>query len=113
MKARPCWTGRSRGRPRHRPSAVRDGRGRRGFPAGSRRIHVDCAMGDIESGRTVVVLITSPPDKADEIASVIVEGKLAACVNIVPLVRSVFGWEGKVEHEDESLLLVKTTREVV
>jgi len=70
-------------------------------------------MGDIESGRTVVVLITSPPDEADEIASVIVEGKLAACVNIVPSVRSVFWWEGKVEHEDESLLVVKTTREVV
>lgn len=57
----------------------------------------------------VVVLITAPADRADEIANAIVEGRLAACVNVVPGVRSVYRWEGEVKHEDEALLVVKTT----
>ncbi len=58
----------------------------------------------------VVCLVTTPPDQARAIAAAIVERELVACVNIVPLVHSVYRWEGKVEHDDESLLVIKTTR---
>lgn len=57
----------------------------------------------------LVVLITSPVDKAQEIAKHIVESKLGACVNIVSEVRSLYWWKGKVEDDRESLLVVKTS----
>ena len=58
----------------------------------------------------IVVSITTPVENAEEIAKHLVDNRLAACVNIVPRIRSVYRWEGKVEEDDESLLLVKTTR---
>jgi periplasmic divalent cation tolerance protein len=61
----------------------------------------------------VVCLVTTPPDQARPIAEAIVARELVACVNIVPLVHSVYRWEGKVEQDDESLLVIKTTREAV
>jgi periplasmic divalent cation tolerance protein len=61
----------------------------------------------------VVCLVTAPPDRAREIADALVERGLAACVNIVPLVHSVYRWQGTVEHDDEALLVVKTTRAAV
>jgi periplasmic divalent cation tolerance protein len=36
-----------------------------------------------------------------------VKGKLAACVNIIPQVKSIYEWEGKLEEEDEVLLIIK------
>jgi periplasmic divalent cation tolerance protein len=61
----------------------------------------------------VVCLITTPPDRAREIAEALVERRLVACVNVVPLVHSVYRWQGAVEHDDEALLVVKTTRAAV
>ncbi|MGH2841754.1 MAG: divalent-cation tolerance protein CutA [Solirubrobacteraceae bacterium] len=65
------------------------------------------------AAETVVCLVTTPPDRARPIAEAIVERELVACVNIVPLVHSVYRWEGAVEHDDESLLVIKTTRVAV
>src|SRR5690606_17904899 len=48
---------------------------------------------------------------ATNIAKILVENKLAACVNIIPGMRSIFQWEGKIEAERECLLLIKTIRE--
>ncbi len=62
-------------------------------------------------GRYYVVLITAPVEKGEEIARFIVERKLGACVNIVPQVRSIYWWQGKVEEDGESLLVVKTSAE--
>ena len=57
-----------------------------------------------------VVLVTAPGlDVARDLARALVEAKLAACVNLVPGVRSVYRWEGEV-HEDEEVLLVVKTR---
>ncbi len=37
------------------------------------------------------------------------EEKLAACVNQVPGIRSLYHWQGRIEHDDEMLMLIKTT----
>lgn len=59
----------------------------------------------------VAVLVTVPdPGKAAELARALVEARLAACGNVVPGVRSIFRWEGKVQDEAEALLILKTTR---
>ena len=59
----------------------------------------------------LVVYVTAPIDAADTLARSIVEEQRAACVNIVPTVRSVYRWEGAVEVDEEALLIVKTTTE--
>jgi len=59
----------------------------------------------------LVVLVTTPtPERAAEIARALVEERLAACGNVVPGVRSVYRWEGKVQDDAEALLVLKTTR---
>jgi periplasmic divalent cation tolerance protein len=63
--------------------------------------------------QAVVCLVTAPPEQARAIADALVERELAACVNIVALVHSVYRWQGAVEHDDEALLVVKTTRAAV
>ena len=61
----------------------------------------------------VVCLVTTPTHQARPIAEAIVGRELVACVNIVPLVRSVYRWKGQVELDDESLLIIKTTHAAV
>ncbi len=59
----------------------------------------------------LVVLVTAPSaERAAEIARALVEERLAACGNVVPGVRSIYRWEGKVQDEEEALLVLKTTR---
>ncbi len=55
-----------------------------------------------------LVLVTAPPEAAGELARRLVEERLAACVNRVPGLRSVYRWEGRVEEDEEVLLLIKT-----
>jgi len=58
----------------------------------------------------VLVLTTVPiGDLGDRIARALVEERLAACVNILPPMVSVYRWRGAVEREEERQLLVKTT----
>jgi periplasmic divalent cation tolerance protein len=47
-------------------------------------------------------------EEAEKIAQHLVENRLAACVNIIPQIRSIYRWEGKVESAQEWLLVVKT-----
>jgi periplasmic divalent cation tolerance protein len=62
--------------------------------------------------RPVIVLTTlGERDDARALASQLVEQRLAACVNIVPELYSVYRWQGKVEHAQEQLLLIKTVEE--
>jgi periplasmic divalent cation tolerance protein len=53
-----------------------------------------------------LILCTCPPDKADALAAALVEERLAACVNLIP-VASVYRWKGAVTRDDEALLLIK------
>ena len=56
-----------------------------------------------------VVFITVPDSKtADVLTATLLEERVAACVNQVPGIRSSYWWEGKIEHSDEILLVVKT-----
>ncbi|MDX1471707.1 MAG: divalent-cation tolerance protein CutA [Flavobacteriaceae bacterium] len=57
----------------------------------------------------IVVLVTaSSEEEGLKIARVLVEEKVVACVNLLPGIRSVFQWQGKVTEEQEVLLLAKT-----
>ena len=58
----------------------------------------------------VIVLTTLPAEgDAEVFASQLVEERLAACVNILPPMRSVYRWKGSVERGDERQLVIKTT----
>jgi len=61
--------------------------------------------------KVCVLLSTCAPQDAERLASFLVEGGHAACVNIVPLITSVYRWEGKVNRDAESLLVIKCPRE--
>ena len=66
-----------------------------------------------DSGYVVVFVTSSSNDEAERIAGVLVSRRNAACVNIVPHVRSKFWWQGKIDSEDEALLIVKTRAELL
>ena len=57
----------------------------------------------------VVVLTTVPVDQdVDRFAATLVRERLAACVNVLPPMRSIYTWEGKIERADERQVLIKT-----
>src|SRR5262244_909987 len=59
----------------------------------------------------ILVLTTAGSERdAGNIAYALVERRLAACVNILPKIASVYRWQGKVERAEEWLLIIKTTR---
>ena len=61
----------------------------------------------------IVVLSTcGSAQEAEKIARTLVEKRLAACVNIVPGMRSVYHWKGAIEDASEWLLLIKSKREL-
>jgi periplasmic divalent cation tolerance protein len=64
--------------------------------------------------KPVIVLTTVGPEfDARGLAHALVENRLAACVNILPPIHSVYRWEGRVTSEAEQLLLIKTTESSV
>ena len=59
----------------------------------------------------LVALITAPSSEEGEaIACALVEEKLAACVNVIPSVTSIYRWRGELQKEGEVLLVVKSRR---
>jgi periplasmic divalent cation tolerance protein len=56
-----------------------------------------------------VVFVTAPTDAADALAARLVEDRVAACVGVLPGLRSVYRWKGAVERADEVQLVVKTS----
>lgn len=57
---------------------------------------------------TFVVYVSCPPERAEPLAAALVEQRLAACVNVLPTLRSVYRWKGELQRDDEALLLIKT-----
>lgn len=66
---------------------------------------------------TYVIALTTLPaagdDLAGRIARTLVNERLAACVSILPAMRSVYRWQGKVQSDDEQQLVIKTGRDCV
>ncbi|MDZ7751660.1 MAG: divalent-cation tolerance protein CutA [Gammaproteobacteria bacterium] len=59
--------------------------------------------------KPAIVLCTGPDEAtARRLAGMLVESRLAACVNIVPGVRSVYEWQGRIEDDEEVLMVIKT-----
>lgn len=63
------------------------------------------------SSQTLLVLTTcGSPEDADRLAQLLVEQRLAACVNAVGNVTSTYRWQGQVQKDQEILLVIKTTQ---
>jgi len=68
---------------------------------------IDC----VSEPSVILVLCTASTEKeALQIAQTLVEREEAACVNVVPMIHSVYRWKGKISSETEQLLLIKTTQ---
>jgi periplasmic divalent cation tolerance protein len=64
-----------------------------------------------DAAAVVVVLSTVPADeRGPALARALVDERLAACVNLVPGLRSIYRWQGAVHDDGESLAIIKTTR---
>ncbi len=63
------------------------------------------------TNKRIVLSTAGSADEARKIARHLVEHRLAACVNIIPRIESIYRWQGKVESSEECLLLIKTTAE--
>ena len=60
-----------------------------------------------------LLVITNLPSResAEKLAAQLVEGQFAACVNLLAPCRSTYRWQGKLQHDEEYPLLIKTTRD--
>jgi periplasmic divalent cation tolerance protein len=63
------------------------------------------------SATELIVFVTVPSrDAGERIAETLVGEQIAACVNVVGPIRSIYRWQGELCRDDEHLLLIKTTR---
>lgn len=60
------------------------------------------------AGHLVVLITTGSTEEAQRIAHALVEERLAACVNIVAPIQSIYRWRGEIQTDNEALLIVKT-----
>jgi len=58
----------------------------------------------------IALTTASSADEAHRLARMLVERRLAACVNILPGIRSLYRWQGKIEDVAEAMLVIKTSR---
>ena len=63
------------------------------------------------SNACVVLTTVGVVEKAEHLAKGLVERRLAACVNIVGPIRSIYRWQGAIEDQQEYLLVIKTTKD--
>lgn len=62
------------------------------------------AAGDVR-----IVFVTAPPDAATDLARALVDERLAACVNLVPGLRSIYRWKDALQDDPETLLVIKAS----
>ncbi len=60
-----------------------------------------------------IYVTTSDISESRKIARVLVQERLAACVNIVPAIESIYRWNGEIEEDSESLIFIKTRSDMV
>lgn len=65
------------------------------------------------TGFSVVYVTINSPSGASELAKSIISNELAACVNILPGITSIYKWEGKVVTDSEHLLMIKTREDLL
>ena len=70
------------------------------------------ARGGSARPAAAAIVLSTAPDRptAERIARALVEERLAACVNLIPGLGSIYRWKGKIEHEEEVLCLIKTRK---
>lgn len=64
----------------------------------------------MDSSYTVIFVTTANKKEAERIAQHLIKNRLAACVNIVDNIKSVFWWRGKIDKGKEVLLIIKTKK---
>ena len=58
---------------------------------------------------SIIYSTTGNMEEARKIGRILVEEKLVACVNIIPKIESIYWWQGKIQEDNECILLTKTT----
>jgi periplasmic divalent cation tolerance protein len=81
------------------------------YIAGSRDDACPARRKDAMTDGQLVLTMLPNADQAAEIAHTLVTERLAACVNLVPAVRSIYRWQEKINDDNEVLLLIKTRSE--
>ena len=62
---------------------------------------------------SIIYITTSGISESKKIAHILLEKKLAACINIIPSIESVYLWKGEIEEDSESIMVVKTRSNMV
>lgn len=62
---------------------------------------------------SIIYITTSGVEEAKKIAKSLLKDHLVACANIIPIMESIYWWDGSLEEDVESILLVKTSSELV
>jgi len=62
--------------------------------------------------KIVVFTACLTPEEATRLARKLIEERLAACVNVVPGIRSFYRWKGEIEETDECLMVIKSSRDL-
>ncbi len=73
-------------------------------------MYIIAPMDSDEHSDAMIVYCTAPAEKAAELAKVVVQERLAACVNLIPHVRSIYRWQGEICDDEETLAIIKTAR---
>lgn len=60
----------------------------------------------------IILCNTNSKDSAETIATYLIKENLAACVNIIPKITSIYKWHNKIETDEEFLMLIKTKKEL-
>lgn len=61
----------------------------------------------------IILSTTANQEEAQKIANILIKEHIAACVNIVPMVISVYEWENSIQNDNEALMIIKTSEEKV
>lgn len=62
----------------------------------------------MDTGFSVVLVTVGSPEEGEKIGRSLVEKQLAACVNVIPGITSIYKWKGEIEKDSECLLVIKT-----